>query len=87
MRKYNSHVYRQVAKRTGITEDEARRILLNEQEVVGDMLADGHTVTLIGFGTYYTRVIPAGTAFGRPYESRAHADFRAGSGLREAVND
>ena len=85
MRKYPSDVYRAVAKRTGTTPDEVRRILANEQDVITEMLAKGHSVTLIGFGTFYTRVRPSGTAFGHEYPERTQADFRAGAELRREV--
>ena len=49
------------------------------------MLANGHSVTLIGFGTFYTRVRPSGTAFGHEYPERTQADFRAGAELRREV--
>ena len=81
-RLYNSTIYRRLAKQTGITEDEARRVLLNSLQVITGALAKGDSVTLVGFGTFDTDIRPAGTAFGHPYPEQRVVRFRSGSDLK-----
>ena len=84
-RKYTSHWFKEVASRTGISEEEARRILLNGLRTIEDWLGEGHSVTLIGFGSFSLYIRRAGKFFGKVSPARWKVKFRPGSFMRRAL--
>lgn len=79
-----------VAEKAGVSREVANKTVDAVIESVREALASGDEVRLVGFGTFITRVRPAGkgrTFSGEPIEipSRRVPAFRPGSELKKAV--
>ena len=79
-----------VAEKAEITQDKASKAIDVIVDAVKDALAAGDEVRLVGFGTFRTRVRPAGK--GRTFNgelieipSRRVPVFKAGAELKKAV--
>ncbi len=81
-----------LAEKSGVTKADATRVLDSFVEVVGDTLAEGGEIALVGFGTFKTSARKART--GRNPKTGeeiqiAEANvpaFKAGKGLKDKVN-
>ena len=88
---YRTELARQVARQTGLSQRRVAAVLRASEGCIQQELSDGRTVTLPGFGVYYTREQPAGTIrsvrTGRTVQVPAHrvAAFRVGAVLRRTV--
>ena len=78
-------LYQAVANRTGLTRDEAQRILENTWDVIQREIAAGGRVTIIGFGTFSTYIRAARRMFGRFIPSRRAVRFNIGSQFSRTV--
>ena len=70
-RKYTGDLNRAVAERTGIDEEEIRRILWNAFDQLETWVAKGHEVQITGFGTIGKGLI----------------EFRPGASLERALEE
>ena len=92
---YEKAILEKLAKRTGISNDEARWIYHNLRLTIQEELADGNELVFFNFGVFEAKVR-------RGYILRWHGDygyedfvvparrnvvFRAGKEMREAVNE
>ena len=66
--------------------DNAKMIIANFLESVGDELANGNTVNIHGFGTFFTKDVKPGVAFKVEHGSSKSVKFRVGSTLKAKVN-
>lgn len=88
---YRTDLVRQVARQTGLSQRRVAAVLRASEGCIQQALSDGQTVTLAGFGSYYTREQLEGTIrsarTGRAVRVPAHrvAAFRVGAVLRRAV--
>ena len=74
-----------VAARTGLSEEEVRRIRSNERAVMQKFLVNGDSVTIMGFGTLYGNQRKGGESFGRTFSPYRNTRFREGVGLQRAL--
>ena len=87
-----SELARQVALQTGLPPEAADAAVRAALEAVADALARGEAVQLVGFGTFGVRARPErparNPATGASIVAPASRSvwFRAGKGLRDAVN-
>ena len=87
-----SELCRQVAGRTGASLDEADAAVRAALAALAEALARGEMVGLAGFGTFGVRARPARTARNPrtgaciAVPASRSVSFRAGKGLRDAVN-
>ena len=88
---YRTELVRQVARQTGLSQRVVANVLRASHQRIEETLAAGGSVTLPGFGTYYTRQQPAGKVrhiqTGKAVRIPAHrvAAFRVGAVLKRAV--
>ena len=81
-----------VAEKTTVPKAEAEKIIDATLEVVTTTLKNGDEVRLVGFGTFSVAKRKASTGrnprTGEPMEIKASAQpkFKAGKGLKDAVN-
>lgn len=82
-----------VAEKTGLTKADATRAIDATFEVITGALQGGDKVPLVGFGTFAVSERAARSGrnpqTGEPVEipARKAVTFKAGSGLKEAVNE
>ena len=82
-----------VAEKTGLTKADATRAIDATFEVITGALQDGDKVPLVGFGTFAVSERAARSGrnpqTGEPVEipARKAVTFKAGSALKEAVNE
>ncbi len=87
-----SELGERLADRAGMTKAAAKNAVEGLFEVIGEALANGEDVRILGFGTFETRARPARTArnprTGESMEIPASTapTFKAGKPLRDAVN-
>ena len=82
----------QIAERTGLTKAQAEKALNATTSTITDALAEGESVTLVGFGTFKIHRREART--GRNPQTGGAVQipagfvpkFSAGQGLKDAVN-
>lgn len=81
-----------MAEDAGINHDTARKALQSFEFAVAEALANGETVTLVGFGTFKATPQPArigrNPKTGDPVNvpAKCRVSFVAGKGLKAAVN-
>lgn len=81
-----------VADKSGLTQKDAKTALDATLAVVSDTLAQGDEVVLVGFGTFSVREQKARTARNPKTGEKIQVPakkvptFKAGKGLKEAVN-
>ncbi len=91
MHLYSTDLMRQLATKHRRSQAHYRAALTEITAAITEQLARGHHLTLVGFGTFYTRMQPAGTVSHirtrKPITVPAHrvAAFRAGEGLKSAA--
>ena len=82
----------QVADTTGLSRSDATKAVEGVFDVIGSALKRGDEVRLVGFGTFSCSQRKASTGrnprTGEPMEIKASAQpkFKAGKGLKDAVN-
>lgn len=87
-----TELIKEVAERTGETQAAVEKVINSTLDTITDTLAKKESVTLIGFGTFETRERAARKGINpqtkEPLEIPAStaAAFRAGKGLKDAVN-
>ncbi len=88
---YKTELVRRVAREERLSKRVVNDALTTALKVIQQTLADGRTVTLPGFGTFYTSKKAAGkvkhiqTGKDLSYPARRRAAFRAGELLKQAV--
>lgn len=74
-----------VAVDAGLTKKQAGIAVASFLGGIKETLAKGETASLIGFGTFSIKNVPAGTCCGKPYPAKKAPKFKAGKGLKDAV--
>ena len=88
---YRTELVRRVAQQTRLSQRVVSAVLRANHQLIEQTLARGETVTLPGFGTFYTREQPEGTVrhiqTGKAARIPAHrvAAFRVGAVLKRAI--
>jgi len=90
---YRTDLVRQVARQTGLNQRVVSDVLRASQQLIAQTLTAGDSVTIPGFGTFYTRQQAEGTIrhiqTGKAARIPTHrvAAFRVGAVLKRAVRD
>ena len=83
---YTSRVIQKLARKTGVSYDEARRLMHNYEDIIQDEVAKGNRVTLIGFGAFYADTWKGRRVFGTDCSDRQVARFVAGAEFKRVIN-
>ena len=89
---YKAELVEAVAKKTGFTKKESANAVNAVFEALQDIIASGDKISLVGFGSFDT--VERGERTGRNPQTgepmtipaRTVPHFKAGKGLKEAVN-